>query len=369
MLPIAAASAEVVLPCEDLDATLDFFTDRLGFRLDTVRPADDPTVAVVSGHGVRLRLVRGDDGPRGRLRLIARDPGAPTEQLVAPNGTLVEIVADDQLVVPPPQPTFDVTRLRDGTDGANGGGVGRAGMHYRDLLPSRQGGRFIASHIAIPDGGAVPDYVHYHRIRFQVIYCLRGWVRVVYEDQGGPFLLEAGDCVLQPPGIRHRVLEASAGLEVIEVTCPADHPTHTDHDLTLPTSHVRSDRDFAGQRFVRHRAAGARWEPWRWPGFETRDTGVGAATDGLAGVRVIRPVAPGASTPMSHHDAELVFWYVIGGTAALRLRDAVDEPLEPDDAVAVPAGLDHALTRCSPDLELLEVTLPERPAQDSPQVT
>jgi hypothetical protein len=48
-------------------------------------------------------------------------------------------------------------------------------MQYRDLLPSRLGGRYIASHIRIPDGGPVPDYVHYHRVRFQMIFCKAGW--------------------------------------------------------------------------------------------------------------------------------------------------------------------------------------------------
>src|SRR3546814_7577110 len=104
-------------------------------------------------------------------------------------------------------------------------------MHYRDLIPGRLGGRFIASHIRIPDGGEVADYVHYHRVRFQMIFCKTGWVRVVYEDQGPPFVLHAGDCVLQPPQIRHRVLEASAGLEVVELGCPAVHETCADHGL------------------------------------------------------------------------------------------------------------------------------------------
>ena len=84
-------------------------------------------------------------------------------------------------------------------------------MRYRDLVPGRLGGRYIASHIEIPDGGTVPDYVHFHDVVFQMIFCAAGWVRVVYEDQGEPFVLHAGDCVLQPPLIRHRVLEASPG--------------------------------------------------------------------------------------------------------------------------------------------------------------
>ena len=71
-------------------------------------------------------------------------------------------------------------------------------MEYRDLLPDRLGGRLIASHIRIRDGGPVPDYVHYHAIDFQLIYVRAGWVRVVYEDQGPPFVMHAGDCVVQP---------------------------------------------------------------------------------------------------------------------------------------------------------------------------
>jgi uncharacterized protein YjlB len=38
--------------------------------------------------------------------------------------------------------------------------------------------------------------------------------------QGDPFCFHAGDCVLQPPEIRHRVLETSAAFEVVEIGCP-----------------------------------------------------------------------------------------------------------------------------------------------------
>jgi quercetin dioxygenase-like cupin family protein len=80
-------------------------------------------------------------------------------------------------------------------------------MLYRDLIPGRLGGRYIASLISIPKGGPVADWVHFHRIALQLIYVRSGWVRVVYEDQGEPFVMRAGDLVLQPPQIRHRVLE------------------------------------------------------------------------------------------------------------------------------------------------------------------
>ena len=186
--------------------TMGFFTGRLGFRIESIHPADDPALAVISGHGLRLRLQRGADGAAGTLRLSCRDPLAwGARELVAPNGTRIDLVAaHPALVVPPPRPEFVVNRRQGGAPWREG----RAGMRYRDLLPGRQGGRFVAAHIAIPGGGPVADYVHFHRVRFQLIYCLEGWASVVYEDQGPPFTLRAGDCVLQPPEIRHRVLES-----------------------------------------------------------------------------------------------------------------------------------------------------------------
>mgnify|MGYP003344461802 CR=1 FL=1 len=139
----------------------------------------------------------------------------------------------------------------------------RAGMAYRDLIPGRLGGSIIASHIRIPDAGPVPDMVHYHLVGFQLIYCYSGWVRLVYEDQGPPFILSAGDCVIQPPEIRHRVLESSENLQVVEIGVPAEHLTTIDHEMTLPTPHVRPERMFGGQRFCRSEAAHASWG--RWP--------------------------------------------------------------------------------------------------------
>jgi quercetin dioxygenase-like cupin family protein len=164
--------------------------------------------------------------------------------------------------------------------------VGRADMLYRDLVPGRDGGRLIASHIKIPTGGPVPDWVHFHTVSFQIIYCWRGWVRVVYEDQGPPFLLEPGDCVLQPPGIRHQVLECSPGLEVVEVASPAEHATAADPDLALPTAALRPERDFDGQRFHRHRAAAASRR--REGALEWRDLGIAGATGGLVAAQVAR---------------------------------------------------------------------------------
>jgi len=347
-------AAEVVLPCEDLDATLGFFTERLGFQLEAIFPADAPVVAVIAGHGLRLRLERGGQGAPGRIRLLCREPDAVAageRMLTAPNGTRIELVeAETPVVVPPLKPEFVLSRMGDGAWDA-----GRAGMLYRDLIPGRLGGPFIASHIRIAEGGPVPDYVHFHKIRFQMIFCRTGWVRLVYEDQGPPFVMEAGDCVLQPPQIRHRVLESSPGLEVIEIACPAVHETFAENLLTLPTARVDPERDFGGQRFLWHVAAKARWQPWRVAGFECRDTGMSEATRGLAGARVVRPKRA-AATPRETHARELQFFFVLDGGATLDCQGT--HRLSPGDAVTIPAGSPYALCECGDELSLLEVTLP-----------
>jgi len=53
--------------------------------------------------------------------------------------------------VPTNRPSLSVVRVT----GGDAFGEGRAGMGYRDLLPDRWGGRFIASHILIADGGTL----------------------------------------------------------------------------------------------------------------------------------------------------------------------------------------------------------------------
>jgi len=274
------------LRCPDLDAALAAF-EQLGFRVDTIVPADDPQRVTISGHGLAIELVR--------------VPGAP---IPAP-----------ELAVPPLRaPAAVVTRAS-----AAAWHTGRAGMQYRDLLPDRLGGWLIASHIRIPDGGPVPDYVHFHQIRFQIIYCRAGWVRLAYEDQGEPFVMRAGEVVVQPPRIRHRVLEASPGLEVIELACPATHATHADHELALPTPRGSSDRAWDGQRFHCGPLAG-----------------LAAATGGL--VRAGR-------------DGDGVrFGFVLDGSARLITAGQTIE-LSRDDAFAIPPGQAY---ECSG--QLLELT-------------
>jgi len=344
-------AAEVVLPCAQLAETIEFFVERLGFRVAAIFPADGPRVAVIAGHGLRVRLEQGRGGEPGALCL--RCAGEVPAAVVAPNGTRIEFMAaEPEVVLPPLRPELVVTHMD-----AAAWGEGRAGMGYRDLIPGRLGGRYIASHIRIAQDGPVPDYVHFHRIRFQIIYCRRGAVQVVYEDQGPPFVLSGGELVVQPPGIRHRVLASASEVEVIEVTCPAEHETIADLELTLPNGGVDRAREFAGQRFHHFKVESGGWGRWRVDGFRARDTGVRAATDGVGAVHVVQPRKGVTQTPELRHDAELVFLFVERGGLTLRCEGRAQR-LGEGASAAVPAGMWHALTECTEDLELLEVCVP-----------
>ena len=350
--------AEVRLPTRDLRKDIPFYTKVLKMRMDMIYPADDPSVAVFSGHGLRVRVETGASEPPGCLRILADDPDEFAEGqrvLTAPNGTRIEI--DDlkpPLVMPQTRHAFVVRRLADQAPWV----IGRAGMHYRDLIPDRLGGSIIASHIRIPDGGPVPDVVHYHTVGFQLIFCYRGWVDLVYEDQGDPIRLHAGNCVIQPPEIRHRVLFASEYIEVIEIGVPAEHVTTIDHDMNLPNGVVSPDRDFQGQRFVHHRADEAIWSRARLAGYQARDTTIAAHTGDVAGVQVIKR---GTGTPdWAVHDADILFTFVMDGTMVLEGEGKDPFALEAGDAFVIPPGMATKYSEPSDDIELMEVSLPGR---------
>ena len=46
--------------------------------------------------------------------------------------------------------------------------------------------------------------------------------------------LEAGDCVHQPPGIRHRELGHSDDVELLEIVMPGDFSTEVVESVELP---------------------------------------------------------------------------------------------------------------------------------------
>ena len=106
----------------------------------------------------------------------------------------------------------------------------RSFMEYRDLgIEQATHGRFRAHVIRIkPEVEGAHELhttgLHRHECDFQMFYVLQGWIRFVYEKEGER-TFQAGDCVLQPPGIVHNELECSDDVEILEIYSPAVHPT------------------------------------------------------------------------------------------------------------------------------------------------
>lgn len=289
---IATSVSEFYARIEELQAE--------GYRLDMISPADAPRIAELSRGGERIRLTA-----EGSL-----EPGSESE--------------------------------------------GRAGMLYRDLVPDRLDGRLIASHITLLEPGPVPDYVHHHDVDFQIIFVRSGRVKVVYEDQGEPFWMEPGDCVLQPPGIRHRVLETDGRLEVIEVTSPAEHPTYIEHEHTLPTTEHNPDRIFDGQRFFFDRRADAVAEVHD-DGWSIRETGIATASNGAGGIRVLTAIGTTGPHQGSAGPGHRVL-VCLAGEVTVETQD-VSQRLEAGGAISLEPEIEWVLSEPAPNSEALDVIL------------
>jgi quercetin dioxygenase-like cupin family protein len=123
-----------------------------------------------------------------------------------------------------PAPTLPRTTVRHAAESRFEAGL-RPFFTYRDLgIREATSGAFGAHVIrAVPGEHAQPQW-HAHTLDLQMAYVLRGWVRFEYEDIG-EVLLQAGDSVYQPPGIRHREVAHSDDLELVEITSPAEFAT------------------------------------------------------------------------------------------------------------------------------------------------
>jgi len=64
---------------------------------------------------------------------------------------------------------------------------------------------------------------HYHDVNLQLIYVLKGWIKGEYD--GEVVTMHAGAAWLQPPRIKHTVLDYSDDCELLEIITPADFKT------------------------------------------------------------------------------------------------------------------------------------------------
>ena len=124
---------------------------------------------------------------------------------------------------PSPKPQrFVVSHAREGDFE---GGL-RPYARYRDLgIAAATGGMAVAHVICMVP--PVTDEVrkrHTHAVQLQMVYVLKGWIKSEFEGHG-EHVMKVGSAWLQPPGIKHTVLDYSEDCELLEIVLPADFET------------------------------------------------------------------------------------------------------------------------------------------------
>ena len=112
---------------------------------------------------------------------------------------------------------FDAGAFKDGL---------RSYARYRDLgIDQATQGAAVAHVIKfVPPCTDEVRQWHTHDVEFQMIYVLKGWI--VTEIEGRPpEKMQIGSAWLQPPNIKHRVVDYSDDCEVLEIVLPADFET------------------------------------------------------------------------------------------------------------------------------------------------
>jgi hypothetical protein len=122
-----------------------------------------------------------------------------------------------------PRQRFTASHFRD-TDFRTGL---RSYAAYRDLGISDATGGMVQAHVIRFVPPCRPEEVsklHYHDVDFQMVYVLKGWIKTEFDGEG-TVVMQTGSAWIQPPRIKHKVLDYSDDCEVLEIILPADFKT------------------------------------------------------------------------------------------------------------------------------------------------
>ena len=96
---------------------------------------------------------------------------------------------------------------------------------YRELgVTEATGGKMRAQVTSATQGLGRPTGWHYHVCDHQLVYMLKGWVDLEFED-GTKVRLTQGDSLMIPGGMRHNETATADELELLEVSVPAEMKT------------------------------------------------------------------------------------------------------------------------------------------------
>ncbi len=102
----------------------------------------------------------------------------------------------------------------------------RSYARYRDLGIAAATNGLAVAHVVrfVPPCTDEVRQWHTHDVEFQMVYVLQGWVKTEMEGNA-PETMRVGSAWIQPPKMRHRIVDYSDDCEVLEIVLPADFKT------------------------------------------------------------------------------------------------------------------------------------------------
>jgi mannose-6-phosphate isomerase-like protein (cupin superfamily) len=156
-----------------------------------------------------------------------KSPTRKTSKTAAKSTSRKPLKASERATAKPqrrPKQRIAISHYRDEDFKADGL---RTYAHYRDLGIAAASHGLAQAHVIRLIGPCNPAEVsklHFHDVEFQMVYVLKGWVKTYMEGQGET-LMKQGSCWIQPPRVKHMIMDYSDDVELLEVILPAEFRT------------------------------------------------------------------------------------------------------------------------------------------------
>ena len=95
------------------------------------------------------------------------------------------------------------------------------GNAYRELaVGAATGGKVGLRHLLSTAPFQVETGWHWHDMEVHAVFVIRGYITFRFAGLSGDQVVRAGECITQPAGVPHNVVDRSSDLELLELTLP-----------------------------------------------------------------------------------------------------------------------------------------------------